>query len=925
MGKHRNDDDFMDDDKNQDEDEYETGDEEEDEDETDDSDDNQDEDAENTVTNVSKDEAGNDGYDDSDIIYPVGSVRDVNLAGEMKTSFLDYAMSVIVSRALPDVRDGLKPVHRRILFAMGELGLYSDKPFKKSARIVGDVIGKYHPHGDSAVYEAMVRMAQEFSYRYPLVDGHGNFGSIDGDGAAAMRYTEARMSKLSSELLRDLNKDTVAFIDNYDGTEREPAVMPARFPNLLVNGASGIAVGMATNIPPHNLSEVIGGVLAIIEKPDITAERLMEYIPAPDFPTGGILMNLNETRRAYLTGTGSTTIRAKTKIVKMSSGKEAIIINEIPYTVNKTRLIERIAELAKDKIIDGIVDLRDESNRKGIRIVIELRRDANSGVILNNLFRHSQLQLTMGINMLALDHGQPKVMNLKEMLQCYLAHQVEVITRRTEYDLEKAKNRLHIVEGLLIALANIDEVVATIKASKSAEEAIGALKERFLLTEIQAKAILDMKLQRLTGLEVEKLSEESKQLISLVANLEEILGDEEKKKIIITNELTEIQTKYGDDRMSVLDISNEVELNDEDLIPVEDVIITITNKGYIKRMNIDTYRAQRRGGKGKTGTKVLDDDFAERVIFTSTHDNILYFTNFGKVFILKAYQVPAASRIAKGLPVVNLLNLEQNEKLAAVINVSSLDEPGYIVFATKQGIIKKTELSQYKNIRSTGIKAIILNDGDELISVAMTDGTRNIILGSSNGKAIRFNEERVRPTNRAAVGVKGIKVEKNENCIGMAVVNNEEDEVLVLTSNGYGKRTKVSEFRVKGRNGKGVKCLNLTDKNGVLVCLTVINKEDDLIVITDKGMIIRTYLKEISTIGRDTQGVKIISLSEGNTVASMAIVPHSEDEDLKDEDKTIEYPSVNVLDESDHLQGEIDDGSEPNENKDDPGNENKED
>jgi DNA gyrase subunit A len=571
------------------------------------------------------------------------------------------------------------------------------------------------------------------------------------------------------------------------------------------------------------------------------------------------------------------------------------------------------------------VDLRDESNRKGIRIVIELRRDANSGVILNNLFRHSQLQLTMGINMLALDHGQPKVMNLKEMLQCYLAHQVEVITRRTEYDLEKAKNRLHIVEGLLIALANIDEVVATIKASKSAEEAIGALKERFLLTEIQAKAILDMKLQRLTGLEVEKLSEESKQLISLVSNLEEILKDEEKKKIIITNELTEIQTKYGDDRMSVLDISNEVELNDEDIIPVEDVIITITNKGYIKRMNIDTYRAQRRGGKGKTGAKVLDDDFAERVIFTSTHDNILYFTNFGKVFILKAYQVPAASRIAKGLPVVNLLNLEQNEKLAAVINVSSLDEPGYIVFATKQGIIKKTELSQYKNIRSTGIKAIILNDGDELISVAMTDGTRNIILGSSNGKAIRFNEERVRPTNRAAVGVKGIKVEKNENCIGMAVVNNEEDEVLVLTSNGYGKRTKVSEFRVKGRNGKGVKCLNLTDKNGVLVCLTVINKEDDLIVITDKGMIIRTYLKEISTIGRDTQGVKIISLSEGNTVASMAIVPHSEDEDLKDEDKTIEYPSVNVLDESDHLQGEIDDGSEPNENKEDPGNENKED
>lgn len=847
-----------------------------------------------------------DDDDSSDIHYHHGNIKDVNLTGEMKTSFLDYAMSVIVSRALPDVRDGLKPVHRRILYAMGELNLYNDRAYKKSARIVGDVIGKYHPHGDSAVYDALVRMAQDFSFRYPLVDGHGNFGSIDGDSAAAMRYTEARMSKIAGEMLRDLNKNTVNFINNYDGSEREPEVLPSRFPNLLVNGTSGIAVGMATNIPPHNLSEVIDGVLALIEKPDIPVERLIEYIPAPDFPTGGIVSNLGQVKKAYLTGSGSVTIRAKTQIVKMKN-REAIIITEIPYQVNKTRLIERIADIAKKKIIDGIIDLRDESNRKGIRIVMELRRDANAEVILNNLFKYTQLQTSFGINLLALDRGQPKVMNLKEILSRYIEHQIEVITRRTQFDLDKAKNRLHIVEGLLIALANIDEVIAVIKSSQTNNDAVETLISRFLLTEIQAKAILDMKLARLTGLEVEKLADEQKELSQLVQTLEAILADENKKMDILANELTEIQTRYGSDRQSVLDISGDCDLDisDEDLIPEEDVIITITNRGYIKRMNVDTYRTQRRGGKGKTGARIVDDDFAERVLYTSTHDYLLFFTNFGKVYVLKAYQIPAASRIAKGLPIVNLLSFDQDESLAAVINLSSLDEEGYIVFATKLGMIKKTEISQYKNIRSTGIKAIILNEGDELISVALSDGTKDIILGSSNGKAIRFSESEVRPTNRAAMGVKGIKLDDDQTAIGMAIVSDEDEEVLVLTSNGYGKRTKVSEFRVKGRNGKGVKCLNLTEKNGVLVCLTVIDKEDDLIVISDQGMIIRTHLKEISTIGRDTQGVKIITLSEGQIVASMAIVPHNEEDDEEEIEEETIYPNLTILDDEEEKEQEV--------------------
>lgn len=809
----------------------------------------------------------------------VDNVLPVEIEGEVQNSFLSYAMSVIVSRALPDVRDGLKPVQRRILYAMSTLGLFSDKQHKKSARIVGDVIGKYHPHGDTAVYEAMVRMAQDFSYRYPLVDGHGNFGSVDGDGAAAMRYTEARMSKLANEMLRDINKNTVDFQDNYDGTEQEPAILPSRYPNLLVNGASGIAVGMATNIPTHNLTEVIAGTLALIENPDITVEQLMEYIPAPDFPTGGIIMGLNNVKKAYLTGMGVVTVRAKIKIATMANGKKELIVTEIPYQVNKSKLIERIADLHKDKIIDGITDLRDESSRKGMRIVIELRKDANVNVILNNLYRHTAMQTSYSVNMIALDKGQPRVMNLKQVLECYVEHQVDVITRRTEYDLEKAKNRLHIVKGLLIALANIDEVVETIKKSENTEIAITQLISKFLLTEIQAKAILDMKLQRLTGLEIEKLTNEAKDLGQLVEYLEGVLSSHEKKMSIIVSELSEIQSKYGDERKSEIDLSEDLEVEDEALIPEEDVIITITNKGYIKRMNVATYKTQKRGGKGITGTKMQEDDFVEKMIFTSSHDNLLFFSNFGKVYILKAYQIPVSSRTAKGLPLVNLLKFDAEESLAAVINVKSLEEEGYVVFATKKGNIKKTALIQYKNIRSSGIRAIILSDDDELIEVVRTNGKQDIIFGASNGKATRFNETEVRPTNRAASGVKALKFDNEHRTVGLAVVNSDDDEIIVLTSKGYGKRTSAKAFLVKGRNGKGVKYMNITDKSGNPVCLAPCTENDDLIIVTDKGMVIRTHMKDISVIGRDTQGVKIIRLNEGQNVASIAVVPRSDEEE----------------------------------------------
>ena len=827
-------------------------------------------------------------------------VVDVNLSEEMEKSFLSYAMSVIVARALPDVRDGMKPVHRRILHTMGELGVFSDKQHKKSARIVGDCMGKYHPHGDTAIYEAMVRMAQDFSYRYPLVDGHGDFGSVDGDGAAAMRYTEARMAKITAELLRDINKNTVDFQDNYDGSEREPVVLPARFPNLLVNGATGIAVGMATNIPPHNLTEVINGVLALIDNPEITIDELMEHITAPDFPTGGKIMGLSSVRQAYATGTGTITIRAKTKIANLSNNKKEIIITEIPYQVNKTKLIERIADLAKEKTIEGITDLRDESSRKGMRIIIELRRDANSGVILNNLYKYTQLQTTYSINMIALDKGQPKTLTLKQILECYVEHQVNVITRRTEFDLNKNKARLHIVQGLLVALADIDEVVRIIKESKTDDEALNGLMNAFELTEIQSKAILDMRLRRLTGLEIDKLKQEEGELEKIVKYLEEILADHSKKMQVIKDELVEIQRKYGDERKSEIDLTEDLEVADEDLIPVEDVIITMTNRGYIKRMTVDTYRVQRRGGKGITGAKMQEEDFIERVIYTSTHDNLLFFSNFGKVYDLKAFQIPQSNRTAKGLPLVNLLKFDEGERLAAVINVKSLEEPGFLLFATRKGIIKKTELIQYKNIRSTGIRAINLNEGDELFEVKLTDGTKDIIFGASNGKAARFEENTVRPTNRSATGVKGIKIADGEQAIGLAVVDSENDQIMIITDKGYGKRTSADDFKVKGRNGKGVKFININDKVGKPVGLINATDEDDLMVITDGGMIIRTHLDQISCFGRDTQGVRIIRLAENQKVASIAIVPRADETEEVEEEVSTDSDVKELLENMDN-------------------------
>lgn len=834
-----------------------------------------------------------------------GNILDVNLNSEMENSFLSYAMSVIVQRALPDVRDGMKPVHRRILYAMSEIGVFSNTAHKKSARIVGDVIGKYHPHGDTAVYEAMVRMAQDFSYRYPLVDGHGNFGSIDGDGAAAMRYTEARMSRVTNEMLRDINKNTVDFQDNYDGSEQEPVVLPARIPNLLVNGASGIAVGMATNIPTHNLNEVINGVLALIENPEITTEGLMEHIPAPDFPTGGIILGVKSIKQAYETGMGTVTVRGKVKVVTLPNNKKEIIITEIPYQVNKTRLIERIADLAKEKVIEGITDLRDESNHAGIKVVIELRRDANVSVILNNLYKNTQLQTTYSVNMIALDKGQPKVLSLKQILECYVEHQIEVITRRTQFDLDKAKNRLHIVEGLLIALANIDEVVQTIKQSKTTEEAINGLTSKFLLSERQARAILDMRLQSLTGLQVEKLQDEKTELNVTVEKLTSILENHDKKMQTIVDELKEIQKKYGDNRRSEIDLTDEdLEVADEDLIPVEDVIITITNRGYIKRLTVDTYRVQKRGGKGVTGTKMQEDDFVEKVLFASSHDNLLFFSNFGKVYMLRAFQIPIFGRISKGLPLVNLLKFEEGEKLAAIINVKSIEnDGGYILFGTKNGNVKKTELIQYRNIRSTGIRALILNEGDELIAVSKTDGTKDVIFGASNGKAVCFNESEVRATNRAAAGVKAIKLEKGEQAVGLVVVNNESDEIIVITEYGFGKRTMANTFKVKGRNGKGVKYMNITPKSGRPVAVSLSSVDEDLMVITDKGMIIRTHLSDISIIGRDTQGVRIIKLNDGHIVSSIAVVPKSEDEnDSDDNQQEKELPQDEVIVEAEQIE-----------------------
>ncbi len=806
-------------------------------------------------------------------------VKEINISTEMKTSFLSYAMSVIVSRALPDVRDGLKPVHRRILYGMDELGVYPDKAFKKSARIVGDVMGKYHPHGDTAIYDAMVRMAQQFSFRYPLVNGHGNFGSIDGDGAAAMRYTEAKMMKITSEMLADIKKDTIDFVDNYDGSEREPTVLPSKYPNLLVNGATGIAVGMATNIPPHNLREVIDGILAYIDNPEITTEELMYFIKGPDFPTGGTIMGMTNLRTAYETGNGSIKIRATTEIVEQRNGKKSIIVTEIPYQVNKSRLIEKIAELAKEKRIEGITDLRDESNRKGIRVVIELRKDVNAEVTLNNLYKFTPLQTSFGINMLALVNNQPKVLALKEALVHYVNHQIEVLTRRTIFDLARAKVRAHILDGYLIALDNIDEVIATIRNSYDDTEE--QLMTKYSLTSEQVKAILEMRLRRLSGLEREKLENELEELLSTIEDLEFVLANEDKKYEMIKEQLSEIREKYGDDRRSEISLSLDLDIEDEDLIPVEDVIITITSSGYCKRMNTEIYKTQNRGGKGMKGMKINEDDVIEHLINTSTHDFILFFTTKGRVYKMKGYKVPNYGRASKGLPIVNLLNLDEGEDLAAVANIKDFDSDDYLFFVTKGGIVKRTSVSDFKNIRTTGIKAINLREDDELLAVRLTDGNRDVIIGASNGKAIRFHETTARAMGRVASGVRGILLAEQDQVIGFTIVTEDRNEILVVTENGYGKRTVVTEYRQQNRGGKGVKTLNITEKNGQLAKLRSVEGDEDLIITTTKGMIIRLPIEQIATSKRSTQGVRLIKLNEGHKVATIAIVQKNEDEDLE--------------------------------------------
>ncbi|WP_160726014.1 DNA gyrase subunit A [Bacillus sp. USDA818B3_A] len=817
---------------------------------------------------------------------PSSRVQEINISQEMKTSFLDYAMSVIVSRALPDVRDGLKPVHRRILYAMHDLGIHADKPYKKSARIVGDVIGKYHPHGDSAVYETMVRMAQDFNYRYMLVDGHGNFGSVDGDAAAAMRYTESRMSKISMELLRDINKDTIDYQDNYDGEEREPVVLPARFPNLLVNGTTGIAVGMATNIPPHQLGEVIDGVLAVSHNPEISTQELMEIIPGPDFPTGGMIIGRSGIRKAYETGRGSITVRAKVEIEQKSNGKEVIIVTEIPYQVNKARLVEKIAELARDKKIEGITDLRDESDRKGMRIVIEVRKDANANVLLNNLYKQTALQTSFGINTLALVNGQPKVLSLKQCLVYYLDHQRVVIRRRTQFELNKAEARAHILEGLRIALDNLDAVITLIRNSRTTDIAREGLMTEFNLSEKQAQAILDMRLQRLTGLEREKIEEEFQSLMKLIAELKAILADEEKILDIIREELLEIKERFNDKRRTDIVMGGIENIEDEDLIPQENIVISLTHNGYIKRLPVSTYRAQRRGGRGIQGMGTNEDDFVEQLITTSTHDTILFFTNKGKVYRSKGYEIPEFSRTAKGIPIINLLGIEKGEWVNAIIPVEEFVDDWFLFFTTKEGISKRSPLSSFAHIRNNGLIALSLREGDELISVRLTDGNKHIIIGTKKGMLIHFPETDVRSMGRTATGVKGITLDSNDEVVGMEVLE-EDNDVLIVTKNGYGKRTPASEYRIQGRGGKGIKTCHVTEKNGDLVSVRAVTGEEDLMLITTGGVLIRTDVAEISQMGRNTQGVKLISLkeSEDEFVATVAKVEKEEEPEQGEENE----------------------------------------
>lgn len=835
---------------------------------------------------------------------PKSQIKEINISQEMRTSFLDYAMSVIVSRALPDVRDGLKPVHRRILYAMHDLGMHSDKPYKKSARIVGDVIGKYHPHGDSAVYETMVRMAQDFNYRYMLVDGHGNFGSIDGDSAAAMRYTEARMSKISMELLRDINKDTIDYQDNYDGEEREPVVLPSRFPNLLVNGTSGIAVGMATNIPPHQLGEVIDGVLAVSKDPEITIPELMDIIPGPDFPTAGMILGRSGIRKAYETGRGSIILRAKVEIEQKANGREVIIVNEIPYQVNKAKLIERIAELVRDKKIDGISDLRDESDREGMRIVIEVRKDANANVLLNNLYKQTAMQTSFGINLLALVDGEPKVLNLKQCLVHYLDHQKVVIRRRTEFELRKAEARAHILEGLRIALDHLDEVIALIRSSQTTEIAREGLMEKFNLSDKQAQAILDMRLQRLTGLEREKIEEEYASLVQLIAELRAILADEEKLLEIIREELLEIKERFNDNRRTEIVAGGIEQIEDEDLIPRENIVITLTHKGYIKRLPVSTYRSQRRGGRGIQGMGTNEDDFVEHLQTTSTHDTILFFTNKGKVYRSKGYEIPEFSRTAKGIPIINLLGIEKDEWVNAIIPVEEFVDDWFLFFTTKKGISKRSPLTSFANIRNNGLIALNLREDDELISVRLTDGTKEIIIGTSDGMLIRFPEEDVRCMGRTATGVKGITLRDEDEVVGMEVLE-DNSQILIVTKNGYGKRTPSEEYRIQGRGGKGIKTCNITEKNGSLVSMRAVTGEEDLMLITTGGVLIRMAVGDISVMGRNTQGVRLIRLDENQDefVATVAKV-EKEEETQEEAEELVETTDTQHVEQESEEQNE---------------------
>ncbi|MGI6189514.1 MAG: DNA gyrase subunit A [Clostridiales bacterium] len=805
-------------------------------------------------------------------------IIDVNIEDEVKKSFIDYAMSVIVSRALPDVRDGLKPVHRRILYSMFELGVTPDKPYRKSARIVGDVLGKYHPHGETAVYDAMVRMAQDFSTRYPLVDGHGNFGSVDGDSAAATRYTEARLSRIAMELMADINKETVDFSPNFDETLKEPTVLPSKFPNLLVNGSSGIAVGMATNIPPHNLGEVIDSIVALIDNPDISMEQLIEHVKGPDFPTGGIILGKDGIREAYSTGRGRIIVRAKAEIEETSSNRFQIVVTEIPYQVNKARLIERIAELVREKRIEGISEIRDETDRTGMRIVIELKRDANPNVVLNSLYKHTQMQDTFGVILLALVDGQPRIMNLKEILIHYTNHQKEVIVRRTRYDLERAQARAHILEGLLIALDHIDAVITLIRNSRTVQIAREGLIKNFSLTEKQAQAILDMRLQRLTGLEREKIQQEYAELQETIKYLNDILANEHMVYDVIKKELTEIKEEYADERRThITSAADDIDV--EDLIQEHDVVITLTHFGYVKRTPLSTYKSQRRGGKGIIALQTRENDFVEDIYITSTHNRLLFFTSLGKVYELKAYEIPEAGRQARGMAIINLLQLAPGERIQAVIPVKDADQKKYLLMATRRGYVKKSSLDDFSNIRKNGLIAINLRDGDELIQVQMTDGKKDVIMASRLGMSIRFNESDVRIMGRNAMGVKGMDLKDGDHIIGMELVK-EDAGVLCISEKGYGKKTPVDEYRLQTRGGKGIITMKTIKKTGNLVALKMVTDDDDLMIINSEGTVIRIDTREIATMGRNTQGVTLMKLDNKAMVTSIARVKRDQENDV---------------------------------------------